>query len=99
VWFVRRRGAQWIAPGGTSVHQAPLAELIFKLDIGPQRWLSNERPTPGPELPREETGRLTRVMVETAAGDLAGCEFTAYRMGFYESPYPPTEAARRLGVG
>ncbi len=98
VWFVRRRGAEWIAPGGAPVCQAPLAELIFKLDLGPQRWLSHERPAPAAELPREEPQSLTKVMIETGVDDLAGQMLTTYRVGFYDSPYPPSEVSRRLGL-
>ena len=98
VWFVRRRGTQWIAPGGAPVVQAPLADLIFKLDLGPQRWLARERPQPVAEAPREDPGALTKVMIETAPDDLAGLPFTTYKVGCYDSPYPPREAMRRLGL-
>jgi hypothetical protein len=98
VWFVRRNGAEWVAPGGAPVYQAPLDDLIFKLDLGPQRWLSHERPSPTPELPREDPQSLTKVMIETGPGDVAGQTLTAYKVGFYDSPYPPGEVARRLGL-
>ncbi|HUI26237.1 MAG TPA: hypothetical protein VL403_09160 [Candidatus Kryptonia bacterium] len=96
VWFVRRYGTEWIAPGGAPALQAALSELIFKLDLGPQRWLSSERPVPSPNLSREEPSRLTKVIVETEPSDLAAQPSTTYRVGFYDSPYPPAEAARRL---
>ncbi len=96
VWFVRRRGAEWIAPGGAPAHEAPLAELVFRLDVAPQRWLSWERPVPAAELPREEPTQLSKVIVETSAADLSGQDSTTYKVGFYDSPYPPAEAARRL---
>jgi len=96
VWFVRRHGAEWIAPGGAPAQQAPLSELIFKLDLGPQRWLSSERPVPKPDMSHEQPSRLAKVIVETEPSDLAGQESTTYRVGFYDSPYPPAEAARRL---
>lgn len=98
VWFVRRRGAEWIAPGGVPVYEAPLADLVFKLDIGPQRWLSRERPAAAPELPREDPRALTKAIIETGPDDLAGQAWTTYKIGFYDSPYPPKEVARRLGL-
>lgn len=98
VWFVRRRGAEWIAPAGVPVQHAPLSELIFKLDLGPQRWLATERPIPAPEMRGEDVQQLTKVMVETEPTDFAGQPATTYRVGFYDSPYPPSEAARRLHV-
>ena len=98
VWFVRRRGAEWIVPGGVPAHEAPFAEVIFKLDVAPQRWLSWERPALASELPREAPDRLNKVMIETTTEDLAGQDFTTYKVGFYDSPYPPIEAARRLGL-
>lgn len=98
VWFVRRRGAEWIAPGGTPAHEAPLAELVFKLDVGPQRWLSWERPVRAAELPHEESAQLSKVIVETSAADLSEQDSTTYKVGFYDSPYPPAEAARRLSI-
>jgi hypothetical protein len=98
VWFVRRRGAEWVAPGGTPACEAPLADLVFKLDIAPQRWLPEDRPQPATELPREAPDRLTKIIVETGPTDLSGQECTTYRVGFYDSPYPPAEGARRLGL-
>jgi len=29
VWFVRRRGGQWVAPGGAPAAELPFADLIF----------------------------------------------------------------------
>ena len=98
VWFVRRRGAEWVAPGGAPVLEAPLADLIFRLDIGPQRWLPDDRLQPATELPREDADRLTKIIIETGAGDLTGQECTTYRLGFYDSPYRPADGARRLGL-
>ncbi|HVN87000.1 MAG TPA: hypothetical protein VMW17_19390 [Candidatus Binatia bacterium] len=98
VWFVRRNGAEWVAPGGVPACQVPLSDLTFKLDLGPQRWLSSECPMWARELPQEEWSRLSKVLVETDASDLSGKVATTYRVGFYDSPYPPVEAARRLGL-
>jgi hypothetical protein len=98
VWFVRRRGGQWIAPGGVPVFEAPLQDLVFKLDIGTHRWLSAEHPTPAPELAGETPNQLTKVVIQTDEGDLRGQISTAFRVGFYDSPYSPREVARRLGL-
>jgi len=97
VWFVKRRGAQWIAPGGAPAYERALAELIFPLDLGTHRRLVDDEPVPEPRVPPEEPQRLQRVMVETTAADLHNQQFSGYEVAFYDSPYSPREAARRLG--
>jgi len=96
VWFVRRRGGQWIAPGGAPAFEIPFAEILFPLDIGTHRALSEDRPVPSPEDPPAAPEALKRVFVEVSAADLDGQTFTGYRPGIYDSPYSPTEANRRL---
>jgi hypothetical protein len=95
VWFVRRRGGQWIAPGGAPAFEIPFAEILFPLDIGTHRGLS-ERPVPAPEEPPAAPDALKRVFVEVNDADLVGQTFTGYLPGVYDSPYSPTEANRRL---
>lgn len=96
VWFVRRRGGEWVAPGGVPAFEVPFAELVFPLDIGTHRRVSTERPVPAPEEAAVEPAALQRVFVDVDADDLAGLTFTGYRPGIYDSPYSPAEAARRL---
>jgi hypothetical protein len=96
VWFVRRRGGQWIAPGGAPAAELPLATLIFPLDLGPHRLVSDERPVPAPELPAEDPATLRKVFVEVEPRDLTALEFTGYEPGVYDSPYSPREVVRRL---
>jgi hypothetical protein len=96
VWFVRRRGGQWIAPGGLPAFEFPFAEIVFPLDIGTHRALSSERVVPAPEDAMAEPASLRRVFVEVDAHDLEGQTFTGYQPGVYDSPYSPTEASRRL---
>jgi hypothetical protein len=96
VWFVRRRGGQWIAPGGAPAYERPFAELIFPLDIGTHRAVSKERPVPAPDEPAAPPSALQRVFIEVDARDLEGVTFTGYRPGVYDSPYSPAEVARRL---
>jgi len=96
IWFVQRHGERWLAPGGRPAYELPLSTIIFRLDLGPQRWLSDERPEPAPNLPPVPPESLARVIVETSAADLEALEFTTFRVGFYDSPYSPREAARRL---
>jgi hypothetical protein len=96
VWFVRRQGGQWIAPGGAPAFEMPLPALVFPLDLGVHRTVSNERPLPEPELAPEDPSALQRVFVEVDATDLDGLIFTGYQPGYYDSPYGPSEAARRL---
>jgi len=96
VWFVRRQGGQWIAPGGAPAFELPLPSLIFPLDLGVHRTVSTERPLPDPDLAAEDPSALQHVFVEVSAADLDGLIFTGYQPGFYDSPYSPSEAARRL---
>ena len=97
VWFVRRQGGRWIVPGGRPSCERPLSALVFPLDLGTHRKLKDDVPTPAPESPSEEPERLERVIVETTPEDLREHEFSGYSVGFYDSPYSPREAARRLG--
>jgi len=96
VWFVRRRGAQWVAPGGSPAFELPFAELIFPLDVGTHRLVDSDPPVPAPELPVEPPAQLHRVFVEVEPKDLTSLEFSGYHAGVYDSPYSPSEAARRL---
>lgn len=96
VWFARRRRAQWVVPGGKPAFEMPLSDLIFKLDLGRQRWTGGVRPSPAPELPAEPATALEKVFVETTPEDLVGHTFSLFQVGFYDSPFPPEEAARRL---
>ena len=72
VWLVRRRGGQWIAPGGQPAVVLPLAEIRYPLDLGTHRRLSGERPRPAPEVAPESARDLSRVMVEVGDEDLRG---------------------------
>ncbi len=97
VWFARRKRAEWIVPGGQPAFELPLADLIFKLDIGPQRWLGETaRPHLEPELAPEDPSALEKVIVETTADDISKQKFSSFRIGFYDSPYAPAEVVRRL---
>ena len=96
VWFVRRRGGQWIAPGGNPAFELPLARILFPLDLGTHRRLTGEQPMPAPELPAEDAADLQRVMIELSAADVAEREFSGYEAGFYDSSLAPRVAARRL---
>jgi hypothetical protein len=95
VWFVRRRGGAWIAPGGAPFCERPLSSLIFPLDLGTHRGLE-ERVTPEPALPGVDPAELERVFVEVGAEDLRGYDFSGYQQGFYDSPYSPGVVARKL---
>ena len=96
VWFVRRHGGQWIAPGGAPAFELPLTALVFPLDLGVHRLVSSERPVAAPELPPEDPAQLQRVFVAVGPRDLDGLVFSGYEPGIYDSPYSPREAARRL---
>jgi hypothetical protein len=96
VWFARRKRAEWIIPGGKPACEMPLSDLVFKLDLGPQRWVGEARPTPDTTLAPEDPSALEKVFVETALEDIAVREFSNFRVGFYDSPYRPAEVAKRL---
>jgi hypothetical protein len=98
VWFVRRRGGQWVAPGGRPVAELPLADLIFTLDLATHRAVDEDLPVPASDIPAEPPSALQRVMVEVEPKDLTTLEFSGYRAGIYDSPYSPHEAARRLAA-
>jgi hypothetical protein len=98
VWFVRRRGGQWVAPGGTPAFDAPLSELIFPLDLGTHRRVADDPPVPAPELPAEPPEALQHVLIEVEPKDLTGLEFSGYAAGVYDSPYSPPMASRRLAT-
>lgn len=96
VWFVRRRGGQWVAPGGKPAFEMPFADVIFPLDLGPHRLVIDDPPLPAPDLPPEEPAALHKAMVEVEPKDLTALEFSGYTTGVYDSPLSPQEAARRL---
>ena len=96
VWFVRRRGGQWVAPGGAPAAELPFADLIFPLDIATHRLVPDDPPVPDPRLPAEAPSALQRVLIEVEPKDLGGLEFSGYQAGIYDSPYSPRDAARRL---
>lgn len=96
VWFARRRGGQWIVPGGTAAYELPLAALVFPLDIGTHRRVEHDPVVPVAELPAEPAAALHKVLIEVEPRDLADREFTGYEPGVYDSPYSPGEVVRRL---
>jgi hypothetical protein len=98
VWFVRRRGGRWVAPGGQPAFELPFADLIFPLDIGTHRRVTGDDPVAAPELPAEPPATLQKVMIEVEPKDLTALEFSGYAAGVYDSPYSPREAARRLSA-
>jgi hypothetical protein len=98
VWFARRRGGQWIAPGGMPAFELPFADLIFPLDIGTHRRVEGDPPVPAPELPAEPPTSLHKVLIEVEPKDITALEFSGYSPGLYDSPFSPAEATRRLSA-
>lgn len=97
VWFARRRGNQWVAPGGAPAFEAPFASLQFPLDIGVHRRLdARDRPLAAGELPPEPPEALQRVVVELDATDVATRLHSGYDPGYYDSALSPAAAAQRL---
>ncbi len=98
VWFVCREGVRWKAPGAAPAYERPLGELVFKLDLGWQRRLpATNRPDPLPGSPPADLRQVEKVFVEVTNSDLEGALFPGYQPGWYDSPYSPAEAVRRLG--
>ena len=96
VWFVRRRGGQWIAPGGAPAFELPFAELVFPLDLGTASARCRDRAAgAGAGDSPAEPAALHKVFIEVEPQDLAGLEFTGYEPGVYDSPYSPRGGARR----
>ncbi len=98
VWLVHRRGAQWVAPGGAPAYEQPFADLIFPLDIGTHRRVSDDPPIPAPDDPPLPPEQLQKVLVEVEPRDLTGLEFSGYSPGIYDSALSPHEVVRRLGT-
>lgn len=97
VWFVRRRGGQWIAPGGAPAFELPLARIVFPLDLGVHRRLDADgAPRPDPGLGAEPPEALQRVVVQVDAADVSDRAFSGYVPGIYDSPLSPSAATGRL---
>ncbi len=97
VWFVRRRGGQWIVPGGAPAFELPLARIVFPLDLGVHRRLAaDEAPQAAPGLGTEPPEALQRVVVQVDAADVSDRAFSGYVPGIYDSPLSPSAATGRL---
>lgn len=97
VWFVRRRGNQWIAPGGSPALEAPFSELLFPLDLATHRRLdAGDEPLAAGDVSPEPPESLHRVVVEVGEDDVADRQFSGYEPGFYDSALSPVAAAQRL---
>ena len=96
VWFVQRVGAVWKKTSDQPAFQRPLGELIFKLDLGPQRRLDTAS-APEPAGGTATATAHTKVFVEVTDDDLKETYFGGYFPGWYDSLYSALEVARRLG--
>jgi hypothetical protein len=95
VWFAQRVGAVWKTVGSEPAYRRPLEELVFKLDLGPQRRQATEEAPERDDLGREVDAH-TRVFVEVLADDVDDARFRGYFPGWYDSPYAAPAAIRRL---
>ena len=96
VWFVRRVGGVWKKVGDEPAFRQPLRELIFKLDLGPQRRLGQDSFPEPPDASTANTVSNTKVYVEVTEDDLQSAYFGGYFPGWYDSPYNAPEVERRL---
>ena len=95
VWFVQRVGGDWKKVGDQPAYRQQLRDLIFKLDLGPQRRLSPES-VPEPGDASLGVTASTKVFVEVTEDDLRDSYFGGYFPGWYDSPYRAPEVERRL---
>lgn len=96
VWFVHRVGAEWKKTGEQPAFQRPLGELIFKVDLGPQRRLAADA-APQPADGGAGGTEHSKAFVEVTDDDLRDARFGGYFPGWYDSPYSAAEVTRRLG--
>lgn len=96
VWLVRRVGQRWRAVDSAPAYQMPLGRLVFRLDLGWQRRLGPECTPVVPGGPQAAGKTPTRVLVEVTPADLDGVFLPGFQPGWYDSPYPPPDAAQRL---
>lgn len=94
VWFVHRVGGIWKTVGADPAFRRPLGDLIFKLDLGPQR---RQAVVPDRDELIEAAGPKTKVFIEVLDEDVKDSHFGGYYPGWYDSPYAAPEATRRLG--
>lgn len=94
VWFVQRVGGVWKKVSDQPAFQRPLGELIFRIDLGPQR-----RQAIPPEPTDDTTDGVTpqtKAFVEVTDDDVKQSYFGGYFPGWYDSPYSAAEVGRRV---
>ena len=95
VWFVRREN-KLIALGGKPAYDRPFDSIQWPLDIGVNRFYSDQAPVVDPTPPMQDASSDDLVLVELQRDDLSTAG-SSYKVGFYSSPYSPKAAAERLG--
>lgn len=93
LWIVRREGLRLV---GAPVAEIPLERAVPGLDLAPWRLFTREAPDSVPAAELSTGPDRKRVLVEVGEadrGDLCGLV-----EGFFESPFSPPEALRRLGI-
>jgi hypothetical protein len=96
VWFVQRVGGVWKKLGEQPAFQRPLGDLVFKLDLGPQRRLG-ARDFPEPADGVGAIDARSKAFTEISEADLEGSVYAGLVPGWYDSPYGAMEVTRRLG--
>ncbi len=94
VWFVRQDN-RLIALGGKPAYDRPFESVQWPLDIGVNRFHTDQAPALDPDPPPQDVSSVDMVLVELQRDDIS--IESSYQIGFYSSPYSPRAAVERLG--
>ena len=95
VWFVRQDN-RLVAVGGKPAYDRPFEDIQWPLDIGVNRFHTDQAPVVDSDPPPEDVSSLGIVLVELQRVDLSSAG-SSYKVGFYSSPYSAKAVAERLG--
>jgi hypothetical protein len=94
VWITYREGLRLL---GHVVASVPMERTVSRLDIATWRLFAAAAPEEVSGEQVRTSGERKRVLLEVGTEDAR--ELTSFKVGcFYESPYSPAEALRRLGI-
>lgn len=93
VWIAHREGLRL---RGAPISTVPLSTAVTKLDLAPWRLFAASPPEKVSLREVEAAVGRKRVLVEVDDGDRY--DLCGLPRGWYDSPYSPAEARRRLGL-